>query len=116
MTHSMPQVSADRFELPDVEFAMPDGIFIKQMAMDRAGIVVPQHSHTYDHCSMLAAGSVRVWKDGEFWQDIRAPLPILIKAGVKHTFMSLEPAVIYCIHRTDRNGKVDIESEGELPE
>lgn len=48
-------------ELPEVEFSIQDGIFIKQMFMERAGIMVPQHSHSYAHSSMLAAGSVRVW-------------------------------------------------------
>lgn len=103
-------------ELPEVEWCVSDGILIKQMAMDRAGILVPQHSHTYDHTSMLASGSVRVWQDDVFWQDVKAPLPIFIKAGVKHTFMSLEPSVIYCIHRTDRTGQVDILDEGTLPD
>jgi quercetin dioxygenase-like cupin family protein len=95
-------------ELPNVEWALADDIFIKQMLMDKANILVPQHSHAYDHISMLAAGSVRVWKDGKWWQDIKAPLPIFIAQGIKHTFMSLEPnTLIYCIHQA-RNGVVDI--------
>lgn len=105
----------ESIELPNIEWCMADDIFIKQMAMDRPGIIVPQHSHKYDHTSMLASGAVRIWQDGEFWQDAQAPLPIFIKAGIKHTFMSLEPSVIYCIHRTDRTGAVDILEEGALP-
>ncbi len=92
----------------DVEWCMADNVFIKQMAMVHANTVVPQHSHTYDHTSLLATGSARVWKNGVFWQDIKAPMPIFIKAGIKHTFMSLEPnTVIYCIHNS--NGDVSIQ-------
>lgn len=99
-------------ELPDVEFTIQDGIFIKQMYLDRAGLYVPQHSHKYDHASMLASGSVRLWKDGELAGDFKAPTPINITAGTKHTFMSLEPnTVIYCIHRTDRHGIVEVDEE-----
>jgi len=102
-------------ELPEVEFTIQDGIFIKQMHMHRAGIYVPQHSHKYAHASMLALGSVRCWKDGKLFGDFTAPTPIDIDSGVKHTFMSLEPdTIIYCIHRTDRVGEVEIEDDHEL--
>lgn len=99
----------EHVELPEVEFSIQDGIFIKQMFMDKAGIMVPQHSHSYSHSSMLATGSVRVWRDGEIIGDFKAPIPIEIPAKCKHMFMSLEPnTVVYCIHRTDRTGEVDI--------
>lgn len=114
----MTKIAAERLEpvdLPEVEFAMADGIFIKQMAMDRAGIIVPQHAHSYDHVSMLAAGSVRLWRDGELVGDFIAPMPIHISAGTKHKFMSLEPGtVVYCIHRIDRTGQVEIAEEHQL--
>jgi 3-dehydroquinate synthase class II len=33
--------------------------------------------------------------------DFKAPVPIHIKAGIKHTFLSLEPnTIVYCIHAT----------------
>ena len=37
-----------------VEIKMADGIFVKQMVLSRAGTMVPQHAHDYDHLSMLA--------------------------------------------------------------
>lgn len=95
--------------LPEVEFSIQDDIFIKQMFMAEAGTFVPQHSHSYEHSSMLASGSVRVWQNDELKGDFKAPIPINIPAGVKHTFMSLEPnTVVYCIHRIDRTGHVEI--------
>jgi len=102
----------EQIELPEVEFTIQDEIFIKQMFLKDAGMYVPQHSHSYEHASMLAHGSVRVWQDGVEIGDFKAAIPINIPAGSKHTFMSLEPnTVVYCIHRTDRCGHVEIESE-----
>jgi hypothetical protein len=101
----------ESIELPDVEFSMPDGIFIKQMLLARSGMYVPQHSHAYDHTSMLAAGSIRVWCNDELVGDFKAPKPISIEAGTKHTFMSLEPStIVYCIHNLRDHG-LEIESE-----
>lgn len=98
-------------DIPDVEFSMPDGIFIKQMLLENAGMYVPQHSHSYDHTSMLAVGSVRAWCDGVLLGDYKAPMPITILAGTKHTFMSLVPnTIIYCIHNLRDHG-LEIESE-----
>jgi hypothetical protein len=58
---------------------------------------------------MLAVGSVRVWCDGEFKGDYKAPTAIFIKENSEHKFLSLEPnTVIYCIHRIDRAGEIEI--------
>ncbi len=101
----------ENIELPDVEWIVQDNIFIKQMSLNRAGIFVPQHSHKYDHASMLASGSIRVWCDDILVGDFKAPYPIAIKAGTKHTFQSLEPSIVYCIHNISREDSVEIESE-----
>ena len=97
-------------DLPEVEFTIQDKILVKQMFMERVGTFVPQHSHAYEHASMLATGSVRVWQNDELKGDFKAPMPINIPAGVKHTFMSLEPnTIVYCIHNMERSGHVDID-------
>lgn len=102
-------------EMPEVEFTIQDGIFIKQMHMINKGVYVPQHSHKYEHASMLARGSVRCWKDDILVGDFKAPIPINVQAGCKHTFMSLEPdTILYCIHRTDRVGGVEIAEESKF--
>ena len=101
---------------PVVEIKMADGIFIKQMAIAKAGTVIPQHSHVYDHTSMVAVGSVSVWCDGHHLGDYRAPTGILIPAHRKHLFVALEDGtVVYCIHRIDRTGEVEIAEEHHLP-
>jgi quercetin dioxygenase-like cupin family protein len=96
------------------EHTSVDGVFIKQMFLAAAGTLVPQHSHVYDHTTMLAVGSVRVWIEGELQGDFHAPRPLFIKAKAKHTFQSLEPnTLLYCIHRS-RGGPIAIHAEHQL--
>jgi len=101
---------------PDsVEIKMCDGIFVKSMMIHAKGTVVPQHSHTYDHLSMLARGAVRIWKDGVLWGDFEAPTGIRIDAHTKHKFLSLEDdTLIYCIHNIRDAEQVDIFEENQL--
>lgn len=100
---------------PDVSFASEDGIFIKQMYLRDALTTVPQHAHEYDHVSMLAVGSVRVWSNGAYVADYKAPCAITIRARTKHTFLSLEPGTtIYCIHNISRTGEVEIHAEHQI--
>lgn len=100
-----------------VEIRMASDIFIKQMAIPKAGTIVPQHSHKYDHVSMLAWGSIRVWRDGVDRGVFHAPTGITIPAGCKHTFRSLEDnTVIYCIHNIRDAEEVEISAEHQIVE
>lgn len=97
------------------EFHDADGIAIKQMYIPERGIRVPQHSHTYDHTSMLARGKVALYANGVYGGVFRAPCGILIKAGVMHEFMALEDeTIIYCIHNVSRHGKIEVAEEHQL--
>lgn len=94
---------------PNWEHTSVDGVFIKQMFLKDEGTLVPQHSHRYDHTSMLATGALRVWKDGVYDRDYEAPAPIFIAAKVKHTFQALKPeTLVYCVHNASRTGEVEI--------
>lgn len=100
---------------PIVEFHTADGLFIKQMFIAKAGTLIPQHSHAWDHTSMLATGSVRLWADGVRVGDFQAPTGILIKAGVKHLFQSLEDGTtVYCIHNLHGEEAVKVLAEHQL--
>jgi quercetin dioxygenase-like cupin family protein len=91
------------------EFRTPDNIFIKEMNLKTAGMVVRQHSHKYGHTTLLASGSVRAWRDGESLGDFVAPTQIYIPAHTKHAFVSLEPNTLaYCIHRLE-DGEASVE-------
>lgn len=97
------------------EHKTTDGVFIKQMFLKETGTLVPQHAHAYGHTSMLASGSVRMWKGDVLVGDFIAPQPIFVEAKVKHSFLSLEPdTLIYCIHNVSRTGEVEIHEEHQI--
>lgn len=99
------------------DWSMADGVFIKQISIVGRGLLVPQHQHRFDHTTLIAAGSIRVWCDGDLIGDFKAPHPLFIKAGVKHLFLTLsEEVLLFCIHRIDRTGAVEIESEHSIVE
>lgn len=109
-------VTFDAVEQPPIwERTTTDDIFIKQLYIEKAFTLVPQHSHEYAHTTLLVAGSVRVWKDGVLLGDFEAPNMVLIPAYAKHTFQSLEGnTLLYCIHNVMRTGKVEIYEEHQL--
>lgn len=100
---------------PEVQWVTVDGIFIKQMLIAKAGSFVPQHSHAYDHTSMLATGGVRLWAGEKLIGEFLAPFPIEIKAGIKHRFETLEDnTLIYCIHNFTHPDAVRVLEEHQL--
>jgi mannose-6-phosphate isomerase-like protein (cupin superfamily) len=100
------------------EFITIDDIFIKQMLLAEAGDTVEQHAHCYAHTTLVAAGSIRVWRGGELMGDFAAPSRVFIPAKTKHTIMALEDKTLaYCIHNVSRSeGKVEIHEKAELPD
>lgn len=83
----------------EVEIHEADGVYIRQITVPEARTVIPQHSHVWDHLTMVAAGSVLVWRDGVYDRPYAAPTAVRIPAGTKHTFLTLMPnTVLYCIH------------------
>ena len=58
-----------------------------------------QHSHKFDHLSILAQGSVELIVDGKT-SVIHAPACLTIEAGKHHGVKSLTDVVWYCIHAT----------------
>lgn len=92
-----------------------DGVFIKSMDVRQANIIIPQHAHRYDHTTMVARGSVRVWIEDELLGDFAAPAPIFIKRRAMHTFLTLEAnTLLYCIHNSSRLGSIEVVAEHQL--
>lgn len=93
-----------------------DGIFIKEMRVPKSNTIVPQHSHVYEHVTLLVKGSVFVKEGNEdIIKTYHAPTAIIIKANVKHSFTTLtDDAILYCIHNTMQTGKVEIAEEHQL--
>lgn len=93
------------------DITMCRGLFVKH-AVFAAGSYIPQHSHEYEHLSVVAAGGVRVWRDGALLGDYRAPAGIVIEARAEHMFLALEPGTaVLCVHRVDDDGEPAIHAE-----
>lgn len=91
------------------------GVFVKEMFSAKAGTVIPQHAHTYDHISYLAAGAVAIWKDGEFMGEFTAPCAVQIAARAKHRFETLaDGTLVLCLHAMAEGEDVDIHEEHQL--
>lgn len=72
--------------------------WVKQMKFEKQGHRHKGHSHTFDHQSLLAAGSVECVVNGTASVH-KAPTIIYIRAGLSHGFTALEDnTVMYCIH------------------
>lgn len=85
-----------------------DGVFIKQMHMEKSGTFIEQHRHAHAHTTMLATGRMRVWVEG-VPTDYEAPFPIHVKAGAHHTMMALEDnTMAYCIHNLHGKDETEI--------
>jgi quercetin dioxygenase-like cupin family protein len=98
-----------------VDFHTADQVFVKQMVVKRAGTFIPQHSHCYDHTTMVATGRVAVWVDGEPLGNFTAPAALLMRSGTKHLFETLEDnTTLYCIHNLSHGGAVQVLEEHEL--
>jgi hypothetical protein len=82
----------------------PDGggVFVKWHRVPLSGTMLPQHSHTYAHVSVIAGGSVTVWEEGDLKGTYHAPASLVIPAGKKHSFLTLvDDTIILCVHRSD---------------
>lgn len=98
-----------------VEYRSTDDVLAKTMHIKRKNIVVPQHSHEFDHMTVIGQGSIRAWCDGELLGDFSYPASLIIKAGTKHKFLSLEDnTVLICIHNVARTGEIQVREEHQL--
>lgn len=87
----------------ETDFTIADDVFVKHIPIPVAGSIVPQHAHCYDHVTFVASGAIYAWADGKPLGKYAAPRAIVIKAGVKHIFQTLEhDTVILCIHNAAR--------------
>jgi hypothetical protein len=99
----------------DVSIAIADGMFVKHYVIPKVGTYLPQHSHEYDHATLVCHGSVRVWVDGRYLGLFKAPKAIEIKAHTRHLFEVMEPdTTLACIHRIDRTGEIDVAAEHQI--
>ena len=87
-------------------------IFIRKSVIDKAGGVIPGHTHMFDHTTIVFRGSVHVrarLPGGEIIErDFVAPTHFLVKKDVEHEITALEDDTeFWCVYsHRDAKGEV----------
>lgn len=72
--------------------------WIKQMNFKKVGDRMLGHKHNFDHQTLIAYGSVRVYVEDKV-AEFKAPTILTIQKGKEHMIEALEAGTIgYCIH------------------
>ena len=80
---------------PVTDLKIVDNVFVKLHKFLNTGDTHDGHSHTFDHITLLATGSVLMKHDnGE--QVYKAPHLIVTPKGITHQFTALEPNTMFC--------------------
>jgi len=93
----------DRREAVGSEFTVDDWLWVKVFAL-KAGEMIEQHTHCFDHVTLIATGTVRKWINGQDCGEITGPKPITIAAMTEHKFLAITDAVVGCIHNLRGEG------------
>lgn len=93
---------------PEIRHHFAGGLYAKETTIPANKCLV-QHTHKFDHLSVLAKGSVELIVDGEKL-IIHAPACLTIEAGKHHGVRSLTDVVWYCIHSTDCTNQDEIDN------
>jgi len=83
-------------------------IWVRQNLMNKAGDGVENHTHKFDHVSLLTTGKVLVEVEGYPSKEFTAPTFIVIRKEHKHRFTALEDNTNwYCVFALrDLDGEV----------
>ena len=91
----------------NVNLSLVANVWIKQLDFPTAGTVMAGHMHTFDHQTLLAKGSFRVFVDG-IAREFTAPQIIVIERGEVHMLEALEDGTVaYCIHALRGSERVE---------
>lgn len=83
---------------PSVKLGYAGNVFARQMLFQKVGDVEAEHSHQFDHLTLLAKGSLEVTVDGET-RTFVAPHMIWIAKDKGHRLVALEDGTLaFCIH------------------
>lgn len=101
----------------EVKLGCVSNLFSRMMHFKNVGDTEHTHTHSFDHLTLLAAGSVKcVVNDKE--TIFKAPHMIFIKKDAEHAFTALEDnTVAYCIHAMRIGERIeDIADPSMFPE
>jgi quercetin dioxygenase-like cupin family protein len=82
----------------EMDLQIVDNVFVKSTIV-KEGTYLKQHRHEFDHMTVIAHGSVRMWVNDIWSGDFKAPDMILVVADKSHSFVALTDATIMCVHR-----------------
>ena len=89
---------------PEVQITCVSNLFMRSMHFKHAGDVEHGHAHTFDHVSLLTAGSAKVTVEGVS-RVFTAPHAIFIRKDWMHEIEALQDdTIMICIHAL-RNGE-----------
>jgi quercetin dioxygenase-like cupin family protein len=85
-------------DYPEISLGVVHNVWARQMHFLKAGDHETQHTHQFDHLTLLAKGSLEVTTNGEV-TVFTAPHMIFISKDSIHSMTALEDnTVAYCIH------------------
>jgi len=101
----------------EVKIGCVSNLYSRMMHFKNAGDTEHSHTHSFDHLTLLAAGSVKCVVDGNE-TIFKAPHMIFIHKDKMHAFTALEDnTVAYCIHPMRIGERVeDIVDPSMIPE
>lgn len=99
---------------PNVKMSNVGNVFVRMMQFEKAGDTEQGHTHQFDHCTLLASGSVLVRAKGKE-TEFKAPMLIWINKDIEHELVALEDnTVCACIHAV-RNSEGEIIDPASIP-
>lgn len=82
-----------------VQHYFADKLYAKEIKLPRDAEVI-QHSHDYDHLSILAEGEIMLTVDDEnIW--LKGPKCLTIAKGKNHAIRAITDTVWYCVHNEE---------------
>ena len=94
---------------PYTQIASSHNVFIRQIHFKKAGDREVQHTHSFDHVTLLAKGSIEVECNGKLTTFV-APHMIYIRADYIHGMVALEDdSLAYCVHAMNNIDKKNID-------
>ena len=92
---------------PTTDLKIVDNVFVKMHLFINTGDTHEGHSHSFDHITLLATGSVNMVHDNG-QAEFKAPHLIVTPKGIKHQFTALEPNTLFCcIHAIREKDELD---------
>ena len=92
---------------PEIQHHFGAGVYAKETRIP-AGHLLGKHTHTFDHLSILASGTVEVWVDGRV-SVLTGPACLVVQANKEHMVRSVTDVVWYCVHATDCTDPVHVD-------